>query len=51
MVNDETLLEAYDIACENDCKMEEDFQKRVDEFFEFQDKDNSKRVYDWLFRN
>ena len=30
----------------NDCEMDEKYQKRVDEFFKYQDKDNSKRVYE-----
>lgn len=33
---------------ENGCVMEENFKERVDEFFEFKDKNNCKRVYDWL---
>ena len=33
---------------ESDCKMEEKFQKRVDDFFKYKDKNNCKRVYDWI---
>ena len=33
---------------ENGCVMEENFKERVDEFFKFKDKNNCKRVYDWL---
>ena len=31
---------------ENGCLMDEVYQKRVDDFFKFRDKDNSKRVYE-----
>lgn len=51
ITSDKELVDEISRCLENDCQMEEDFQKRVDEFFEFHDKDNSKRVYDWLFRN
>ncbi|MBE6499001.1 MAG: glycosyltransferase [Methanobrevibacter thaueri] len=33
---------------ESDCKMEEKYQKRVDEFFKFNDRNNCKRVYEWI---
>lgn len=32
-------------------KMEDEYKKRVDEFFKFTDKNNCKRVYDWLLKN
>lgn len=32
----------------NDCLMEEEYKGRVDKFFKFNDKNNCKRVYDWL---
>ncbi|WP_405269138.1 CDP-glycerol:glycerophosphate glycerophosphotransferase [Methanobrevibacter sp.] len=35
----------------NACRMEDTYQERVDEFFTYTDKNNSKRVYDWIFRN
>ena len=45
------LFDEINKCLENNCQMEEIFQKRVDNFFRFHDKYNSKRVYDWLFRN
>lgn len=36
---------------ENDCKMEEKYRKRVDSFFKFTDKNNCKRVYDWILKH
>ena len=34
-----------------DCKMQDKYKRRVDEFFKYQDKNNSKRVYEWLVEN
>lgn len=40
------------IQCiKNDCEMEEKYKVRVDEFFKFTDKNNCKRVYDWLYEH
>lgn len=33
---------------DNNCEMEEIYKKRVDNFFKYIDKNNSKRVYDWI---
>ena len=33
---------------ENDCVMEEEYQRRVDGFFKFTDQKNCSRVYEWL---
>ena len=30
----------------NECEMDETYRKRVEEFFKFHDRENSKRVYD-----
>ena len=35
----------------NDCVMEEKYKQRVDKFFKYQDGNNSKRVYEWLYKN
>ena len=36
---------------ENDCIMKEEYVSRVDSFFKYHDKDNCKRVYDWLYNH
>ena len=35
---------------ENGCKMDEVYEKRVDEFFKYRDKNNSKRVYEEILK-
>lgn len=35
---------------ENSCRMEETYQKRVDGFFKYHDKNNSKRVYEEILK-
>ena len=35
---------------ENGCMMDETYQKRVDEFFKFHDRNNSKRVYEEILK-
>ena len=49
--SEEDLVDKLDDYIENDCRMEEEYQKRVDEFFTHIDRNNSKRVYDWILRN
>ena len=34
----------------NDCKMDEKYEKRVDSFFKYHDKNNSKRVYEEILK-
>ena len=45
---EDDLIEKLGYYLENDCTMEEKYQRRVDEFFKFKDKNNCKRVYDWI---
>lgn len=35
----------------NGCVMEDEYKKRVDSFFKFTDKNNCKRVYEWLLKH
>ena len=35
---------------ENDCRMDETYEKRVDGFFKYRDRDNSKRVYEEILK-
>lgn len=46
--NEDELVGRLIDYIENGCIMEDKFKERVDEFFEFKDKNNCKRVYDWL---
>ena len=48
---DDTLQIAKKFAQENDCIMEDIYKERVDKFFKYNDKNNSKRVYDWIKEN
>ena len=36
---------------ENDCIMEDKYKERVDKFFKYNDKNNCKRVYDWILEH
>ena len=45
------LIDKLDDYIKNDCEMEDEYKKRVDEFFTYTDKNNSKRVYDWIKKN
>ena len=33
---------------ENDCKMKDKYKSRVNKFFKFNDRNNRKRLYDWI---
>lgn len=35
----------------NDCIMEDKYKKRVDEIFKYNDHNNSKRCYDWIYNH
>ena len=36
---------------DNGCRMEDEYKRRVDEFFTYTDKGNCKRVWDWILKN
>ena len=36
---------------ESECKMKDEYKKRVDEFFKFRDKNNCRRVYNFILSN
>ena len=46
--SEDDLLSKIEGYVENGCVMEEEYQKRVDDFFTYRDKNNCKRVYDWI---
>lgn len=45
------LIDKLDSYIKNDCIMEEKYKKRVDEFFTYSDRNNCKRVYDWIYKD
>lgn len=49
IANDEnTLVDLIKKHIDNNCIMDDKFQSRVDEFYEFNDTDNCKRVYEFI---
>ena len=36
---------------DNNCEMEEIYKQRVENFFKYTDRNNSKRVYDWVYEH
>lgn len=49
--NEDDLVEEICECIKNDCKNDEKYIKRVEKFFKFTDKNNCKRVYDWILDN
>lgn len=47
----DNVLEKLEEYVENGCRMEDKYAERVDDFFTYSDKDNCKRVYDWILKN
>lgn len=47
--NEYELVDKVINCIQNNCIMEEKYKKRVSDFFEFNDKNNCKRVYEWLY--
>ncbi len=46
-----TLIKELCKYMENDCKLEVQYKKRIDEFFEYHDYNNCKRIYDEVLEN
>lgn len=52
VVKDENeLINKLNEYLDNDCEIESIYENRVDSFFKYQDKNNSKRVYKWILEN
>ena len=49
--NEERLIDKVIEYMENDCEMEDIYKQRVDDFYKYVDKNNSKRVYDWIYEH
>lgn len=46
--NEENLVDEIESNIKSDCIMDEKYAQRVDNFFKYTDKNNSKRVYEWI---
>ena len=46
--SEENLVEKIKYYLENDCEMEETYRNRVEDFFKYTDKNNCRRVYEWI---
>ena len=49
--DEDELIDKVIEYMENDCIMEEEYVKRVNSFFKYTDKNNCKRVYEWLLEH
>lgn len=49
--DEEELVDKIISYIDNGCEMEEIYRNRVDDFFAFHDKENSKRCYDWIMHH
>ncbi len=49
--DEDRLIDKIIEYMDNNCQMEEKYQKRVDNFYKYIDKNNSKRVYDWVYNH
>ncbi|AMD17398.1 hypothetical protein TL18_04810 [Methanobrevibacter sp. YE315] len=49
--DEDMLIDKIIKYIDNDCEMEEEYKLRVDNFFKYTDKNNSKRVYEWVYKH
>lgn len=49
--SEQELFDKLKYYIQNNCQMEDEYKRRVDNFFTHIDKNNSKRVYDWILKN
>ena len=49
--NEEDLVDKVIYYMKNGAVLEDEYKRRSDNFFKFRDKNNSKRVYDWIFNH
>jgi CDP-glycerol glycerophosphotransferase (TagB/SpsB family) len=45
------LLDKIEYYIKNNCNLEKKYMERVDNFFKYTDRNNSKRVYDWILKH
>ena len=48
---EEELVDKIIEYLDNNCEMEDFYKERVDKFYTYTDKNNSKRVYDWILKH
>lgn len=52
IIKDEDVLVDKIISyLDNDCEMEDEYAEKVKKFFKYTDKNNCKRVYEWIYDN
>lgn len=49
--SEDELVDKIKWYVENDCRLEDKYVERVDNFFIFNDRNNCKRVYDWIYEH
>ena len=47
----EDVLNKLEEYLNNGCEMEDEYKKRVDDFFTYTDQNNCERVYDWILKH
>lgn len=50
VTNENKLIESIKKIIERNCKIEDVYEKRIDDFFVYTDKNNCKRVYDFIIK-
>ena len=51
ITTEEDLIDKIFYYIDNDCKMEDKYVNRVETFFKHTDKNNRKRVYEWILND
>ena len=49
--NNQDLINKIKFYLFFNCQMEDKYKKRVDKFYKWHDKNNSKRVYEWILNH
>lgn len=49
--DEDALVDKIISYLDNDCKMEDEYVDKVNKFFKYTDKNNCKRVYEWIYNH
>ena len=49
--DEDVLVDKIISYLDNDCKMEDEYSQKVKKFFKYTDKNNCKRVYEWIYNH